>query len=136
MEVLRQCLISGSHRVECSGFGFGGYTTMELAGSMVRPWSRRELFQGLQDRSASTRSGKPRYGRAPALRRFPFFVTLLFLVMLLTGCGGGGGFKPGNVTVTVSPTAVTVPANGQTTLQAVVQGLCSTCNPAIYVWII
>ena len=38
------------------------------------------------------------------------------------------------VTVTVSPAAVTIPANGQVTLQATVKGLCSTCISDINLW--
>jgi hypothetical protein len=58
-----------------------------------------------------------------------------FVVLaIIAGCGGGGGDNPNNVTVIVSPAAVTVPANGQVTLQATVNGLCSTCPSSIQVW--
>jgi hypothetical protein len=64
-----------------------------------------------------------------ALRVGPFV-----LLIAIAGCGGGGGFNPNNVTVTVSPAAATVPANGQVTLKATVNGLCSTCAPQIDDW--
>ncbi|MGH9504930.1 MAG: hypothetical protein ACRD20_18920 [Terriglobales bacterium] len=54
----------------------------------------------------------------------------LALLMVIAGCGGGGSsFDPNNVTVTVSPSAVTIPANGQVTLQATVTG--SPAAPAL-----
>src|SRR5713101_2130865 len=56
------------------------------------------------------------------------------LLIAIAGCGGGGGFNPNNVTVTVSPAAATVPANGQATLKATVNGLCSTCAFHINDW--
>jgi hypothetical protein len=47
----------------------------------------------------------------------------IILLIVITGCGSGGsGFDPNNVKVTVSPAAVTVPANGQVTLHATVTG--------------
>jgi hypothetical protein len=53
-------------------------------------------------------------------------VGLLVLLIFITACGSGGGSLdpnfPNNVTVTVSPSAVTIPANGQVTLQATVKG--------------
>jgi hypothetical protein len=58
----------------------------------------------------------------------------LALLIVIAGCGGGGGYNPNNVTVTVSPAAPTVPANGQVTLTATVNGLCSTCVPTIQSW--
>jgi hypothetical protein len=61
-----------------------------------------------------------------------FFVAPLVLLIVIAGCGGGGGgFDPNNVTVTVSPAAATVAANGQVTLQATVSGLCSSCRPTV-----
>jgi len=42
--------------------------------------------------------------------------------LIIPGCGGGSGFDPNNVTVTVSPAAVTIPASSQVTLQAMVKG--------------
>src|SRR5450755_4691872 len=63
-------------------------------------------------------------------------VVPLVLLIVVAGCGGGGGYNANNVTVSVSPSVATVPANGQVTLQAVVNGLCSTCSPNINVWII
>ncbi len=104
---------------------------MELTGSIVRQWSRRELFQVLQDSTTSTRSGKPRRGRDSG--RSLFFVTLVLLLIATAGCGGGG-FNANKVTVAVAPAAVTVSASGQVTLQATVHGLCSSCNPSINVW--
>jgi hypothetical protein len=62
------------------------------------------------------------------------FVAPLVLLVAVAGCGGGGGFNPNNVTVAVSPATATIPANGQVTLQATVNGLCSTCTPAIFLW--
>jgi hypothetical protein len=50
-------------------------------------------------------------------------VASLVLLIVIGGCGGGGsGFDPNNVTVTVSPAAVTIPASGTKTLQATVKG--------------
>ena len=49
----------------------------------------------------------------------------LVLLIVIAGCGGGSSFDPNNVTVTVSPAAVTIPASGQVTVQATVNG-----NPA------
>ena len=49
--------------------------------------------------------------------------SLVPLIFVIAGCGGGGhSVNYNNVTVTVSPAAVTVPANGQVTLQATVTG--------------
>ena len=45
----------------------------------------------------------------------------LVLLIVIAGCGGSG-FDPNNVTVTVSPAAVTIPASGHVTLQATVKG--------------
>ncbi len=59
----------------------------------------------------------------------------LVLLMVITGCGtGNNSFDPNNVTVTVSPPAVTIPANGQVILQATVRGLCSACTVNIQLW--
>jgi hypothetical protein len=56
---------------------------------------------------------------------------LIFLIVA-AGCGGGGGgFNPNDVTVTVSPASITIPASDQTTLQATVHGLCSSCAPSV-----
>ena len=56
---------------------------------------------------------------------------LIFLVVA-AGCGGGGGgFNPNDVTVTVSPASITIPASDQTTLQATVHGLCSSCASSV-----
>jgi hypothetical protein len=52
----------------------------------------------------------------------------LVLLIVISGCGGGSGFDPTNVTVTVSPSAVTIPASGQVTLQATVNGAGTSDN--------
>jgi hypothetical protein len=65
--------------------------------------------------------------------RFRWAVTLVLLIVI-TGCGTGGGYDANNVTVTVSPAAATVVADGQVTLQANVKGLCSTCASMIQQW--
>jgi hypothetical protein len=54
---------------------------------------------------------------------------VVLLAGLISGCGGG--YNANNVTVSVSPAAVTVPTNGQVTLQATVNGFCSGCMPQI-----
>ena len=47
----------------------------------------------------------------------------LVSLMLTAGCGGGAnGSSPNNVTVAVSPMSVTIPANGEVTLQASIKG--------------
>jgi hypothetical protein len=56
-------------------------------------------------------------------------VESLVLLIVLAGCGGGSSVAPNNVTVTVAPSAVTIPANGQVTLQATVKG--SPAAPAL-----
>jgi hypothetical protein len=56
------------------------------------------------------------------------FVESLVLLIVIAGCGGSS-FDPNNVTVTVSPPAVTIPASGQVTLQATVKG--SPAAPAL-----
>ncbi|MCU1269076.1 MAG: hypothetical protein JWN74_370 [Acidobacteriaceae bacterium] len=54
-------------------------------------------------------------------------VSLVVLFVVIAGCGGGGhSVNYNNVTVTLSPAVVTVPANGQVTLQATVNGSGST----------
>jgi hypothetical protein len=60
-------------------------------------------------------------------------VESLVLLIVIAGCGGGSSVDPNNVTVTVSPSAVTIPASGQVTLQATVKG--SPAAPALN-WII
>jgi hypothetical protein len=62
-----------------------------------------------------------------------FFVAPLVLLIVIAGCGGGsGGFDPNKVTVTVSPAAPTVPANGQVTLHATVGGCVNpSCIPSV-----
>ncbi|MGA7926009.1 MAG: hypothetical protein WCA20_08435 [Candidatus Sulfotelmatobacter sp.] len=54
-------------------------------------------------------------------------------LIVIAGCAGGG-YDANNVTVTVSPPAATVSADGQVTLQANVKGLCSTCASMIQQW--
>jgi hypothetical protein len=57
-------------------------------------------------------------------------VESLVLLIVIAGCGGGSSsFDPNNVSVTVSPSAVTIPASGQVTLQAMVNG--SPAAPAL-----
>jgi hypothetical protein len=60
-------------------------------------------------------------------------VESLVLMVVMSGCGGGSSFDPNNVTVTVSPSAITIPPSGQATLQATVKG--SPAAPAL-TWII
>ena len=43
-------------------------------------------------------------------------------LIFMAGCGGGSNFDLDNVTVTLSPSAATIPASGQVTLQATVKG--------------
>jgi hypothetical protein len=51
------------------------------------------------------------------------FVGTLIPLIFTAGCGGGvSGANLNNVTVTVTPGAVTIPANGQVTLQATIKG--------------
>jgi hypothetical protein len=51
------------------------------------------------------------------------YVGAFISLALTAGCGGGAsGADPNNVTVAVSPMSVTIPASGQVTLQATVQG--------------
>jgi hypothetical protein len=52
----------------------------------------------------------------------------LVLLIVIAGCGGGSGVDLNNVTVTVSPAAVTIPASGQVTLQATVNGTGTSTN--------
>src|SRR6266498_4347315 len=61
---------------------------------------------------------------------------VLISLIVAAGCGGGAsGFNPNDVTVTVSPASITIPASDQTTLQATVHGLCSSCAPSV-IWMI
>jgi len=57
------------------------------------------------------------------------FVESLVLLIVIAGCGGGSSFDPNNVTVTVSPSSVTIPTSGHVTLQAAVKG--SPAAPAL-----
>jgi hypothetical protein len=50
------------------------------------------------------------------------WVEVFVLLIVIAGCGGGSNVDPNKVTVTVSPSAVTIPASGQVTLQATVKG--------------
>jgi hypothetical protein len=56
------------------------------------------------------------------------------LVMVLVSCGSGQGYDPKNVTVTVSPATGSVASHGEISLQATVNGLCSSCAPSINSW--
>lgn len=58
-----------------------------------------------------------------------FCVTLLVLLIVTVGCGGGSSFDPNNVTVAISPSAATIPTSGQVALQAIVKG--SPAAPAL-----
>jgi hypothetical protein len=58
----------------------------------------------------------------------------LVLLVFITGCGGGGGFDPNKVTVSITPAAPTVAANGQATLQVMVDGMCPTCATSAIIW--
>jgi hypothetical protein len=62
------------------------------------------------------------------------WVGSLVLLLVIAGCGSGGGFNPNNVTVNISPAAPTVAANGQATLQVTVNGLCPTCAVPTILW--
>jgi hypothetical protein len=74
----------------------------------------------------------PGWGAGVNSNRFLCAVSIVLLVVL-TGCGAGGGYDAGSVTVTVSPVAATVAASGQVNLQAAVHGFCTGCMPQI-VW--
>jgi hypothetical protein len=65
--------------------------------------------------------------------RFLWIVSFALLIVI-AGCGTGAGYDANNVTVTVSPAAATVAADGQVTLQATVKGLCSGCGSMIQQW--
>lgn len=56
-------------------------------------------------------------------------VTLLVLLIVTVGCGGGSSFDPNNVTVAISPSAATIPTSGQVALLAIVKG--SPAAPAL-----
>jgi hypothetical protein len=51
------------------------------------------------------------------------------LLIVITGCGGGVDVN--NVTVTVSPSAATIPVDGQVTLKASEHHDCSQCGPLL-----
>jgi hypothetical protein len=73
-------------------------------------------------------------GRSPSFHaRYPSMAVILVPLIVLAGCGGGG-YDANHVSVTVTPAAVTIPTNGQVTLRATVNGLCSMCTPTIYSW--
>jgi hypothetical protein len=61
-------------------------------------------------------------------------VASFILLIVIAGCGSGGGYNVNNVTVIVSPAAATIPVGGQVTLQATVNGLCSGCVSSIDLW--
>jgi hypothetical protein len=52
----------------------------------------------------------------------------LVLLIVIAGCGGGSGVDFNKVVVTVSPTAATIHASGQVTLQATVTGTGAPSN--------
>lgn len=55
-----------------------------------------------------------------------------FVLLIVTaGCGGGSGFDPNKVTVSIAPAAVTVPASGEVTLQATVKGTPNDATAAV-----
>jgi|HubBroStandDraft_4_1064222.scaffolds.fasta_scaffold02677_8 hypothetical protein len=60
---------------------------------------------------------------------------LLLLLIVIPGCGFGGGFSANNVSVTVSPAAATIPTDGQEALQATIRNYCSGCQP-LYTWVV
>lgn len=69
--------------------------------------------------------------------RAPYLVALLVLLAgLCCACGSGGGYNLNDVTVSVSPATTSVATNGQVTLQATVNGLCSSCSASISLWYI
>jgi hypothetical protein len=59
---------------------------------------------------------------------------IVFLLLAISGCGGGGGFNPDKVTVSVSPANPMIATSATVELHASVQGLCSTCAAAINEW--
>jgi hypothetical protein len=76
------------------------------------------------------------FGHCPSSRARCRVLCGLFLTLIaIPGCGFGGGFNASNVTVTVSPATVTIPADGQETLQATIRNYCSGCQP-LYSWAI
>jgi hypothetical protein len=80
--------------------------------------------------------GRQLFGRSPSLHaRCRALCGLGVLLIVITGCGFGGGFNANNVAVAVSPAAVTIPADGQETLQATIRNDCSGCQP-LYSWTI
>ena len=76
------------------------------------------------------------YGRIVVILYRVLSVVLLAM-LITTGCGGGNkGFNANNVTVSISPATVSIAASSQVTLQATVNGLCSTCASDIFSWAI
>lgn len=62
------------------------------------------------------------------------YVGALISIMLMAGCGGGtNGSSPNNVTVAVSPMSVTIPANGEVTLQASIKGSPGTASATWFI---
>jgi hypothetical protein len=55
------------------------------------------------------------------------YAASLVLLVVIVGCGSGE-FNPNNVTVTVSPAAISLPANGQALLQATASHGCDGCD--------
>jgi hypothetical protein len=62
--------------------------------------------------------------------RYLRIAALALLTALSFSCGNAG-YNADNVTVTISPAAVTVPENGQQPMQATVNHFCSGCVPQI-----
>jgi hypothetical protein len=57
-----------------------------------------------------------------------------FALLIVFAACGSGPYNFNHVSVSVSPAAVTIPTNGQVTLQATVSGLCSNCVGSIQYW--
>ena len=76
------------------------------------------------------------YGRIVVILYRVLSVVLLAM-LITTGCGGGNkGFNANNVTVSISPATASIAASSQVTLEATVNGLCSTCASDIFLWAI
>ena len=59
-----------------------------------------------------------------------------FALLIVFAACGSGPYNFNQVSVSVSPAAVTIPVNGTVTLQATVSGLCSNCVGLIQYWTI
>jgi hypothetical protein len=57
-----------------------------------------------------------------------------FVLLIVFAACGSGPYNFNQVSVSVSPAAVTIPMNGKVTLQATVSGLCSNCVGSIQNW--